>query len=157
MQSAIQIQTTDFYLDEENQLANEIAPNCGAVMAFIGKVRGNDHQAALSHLYLEHFPQVTEAEIQKIIDEAAKRWSLSYVKVIHRIGHLYVGNNIVLVLTASGHRKDAYEANAFIMDYLKTEAPFWKKEIFENGDAQWVEMKQSDLDKKKIWDSHHDH
>lgn len=157
MQSVIQIQTADFHLEQEDKLANQAAPNCGAIMAFIGKVRGNDHEKALSHLYLEHFPTVTEAEIQKIIDEAEKRWSLRYVKVIHRIGHLYVGDNIVLVLTASAHRKDAYEANAFIMDYLKTEAPFWKKEIFENGDAQWVEMKQSDLDKKQSWSGHHEH
>lgn len=155
MHSSIQIQTEDFDLSHEEHLAEQFTDNCGAVFAFIGKVRGKDQDDALSHLYLEHFAGVTEAEIQKIIDQAAERWPILYAKVIHRIGELRTGDKIVMVLTAAEHRKDAYHANAFIMDYLKTEAPFWKKEILQNGQAHWVEMKHSDVAHKKDWEKHH--
>lgn len=148
---AISIQSTDFNLETEEQLAEQSSSNCGALVSFVGKVRGKDHEQLLSHLYLEHFPGVTEQEIEKIILTAQQKWPLQYVKVIHRIGEIKTGEKIVLVLTASEHRKDAYQANEFIMDYLKTEAPFWKKECFANGDAHWVDMKKSDLDHTQRW------
>jgi molybdopterin synthase catalytic subunit len=147
----ISIQTDDFSLTKEEQLVQQYADNCGAVVAFIGRVRGKDKAHPLTHLYVEHFPCVTEKEIEKIIIQAQAQWPLAYVKVIHRIGDLPAGDNIVMVLTASEHRKDAFSANNFIMDYLKTEAPFWKKEFFANGDADWVEMKESDLAAKAAW------
>lgn len=147
----ISIQPDSFNLDTEEQLAEQFTPNCGAVVSFTGKVRGKDRQQLLSHLYLEHFPGVTEKEIEKIIKAAQAKWPLQYVKVIHRIGKIARGEKIVLVLTMSEHRKDAYQANEFIMDYLKTEAPFWKKECFENGDSNWVDMKQSDLAHTQQW------
>lgn len=153
MQTRIQIQTEDFNLSHELALAEKIAPDCGAVVSFIGKVRGNDNpQQPLSHLYLTHMPEVTEHEISKIITRASERWSLPYACVIHRVGELPVGAQIVLVLTASGHREHAYQANHFIMDYLKTEAPFWKKEFFANGQQHWVEMKHTDRLRTQSWE-----
>lgn len=152
MHTRILIQTEDFNLSHELALAEASAPDCGAVVSFIGKVRGNDNpQQPLSHLFLTHMPEVTENEISNIITQAAQRWTLPYVCVIHRIGDLPVGAQIVLVLTASGHREHAYQANHFIMDYLKTEAPFWKKECFANGKQHWVEMKHSDQQRKQSW------
>lgn len=151
MVHAISIQTADFSLETEEKLAEASSKNCGALVSFTGKVRGKDHEQLLSHLYLEHFPGVTEQEIEKIILAAQQKWPLQYVKVIHRIGNIKTGERIVQVLTACEHRKDAYQANEFIMDYLKTEAPFWKKECFANGDACWVDMKKSDLDHTQRW------
>lgn len=149
---AISIQPEDFNLGAEEQLAGEHSDNCGAVVAFVGKVRGKDKAHPLTHLYVEHFAGVTEVEIDKIILAAHARWPLSYVKVIHRIGDIKAGENIVMVLTASEHRKDAFNANTFIMDYLKTDAPFWKKEFFANGDAHWVDMKHTDVASKHAWE-----
>ncbi len=148
----ISIQANDFSLAQEEQLANDHCKNCGAVVAFVGKVRGKDSLHALTHLYVEHFAGVTEAEIDKIIVAAKAKWPLTYVKLIHRVGNIKPGDNIVMVLTASEHRKDAFNANAFIMDYLKTEVPFWKKEFFANGDAHWVDMKHTDIAAKQAWD-----
>lgn len=149
---AISIQEHNFDLGTEEAAAAEHAVNCGAVVAFVGRVRGKDTAQPLTHLYVEHFAGVTETEIDKIIVAAEARWPLSYVKVIHRIGNLAAGENIVMVLTASEHRKDAFSANTFIMDYLKTDAPFWKKEFFANGVANWVDMKQSDIASQQAWD-----
>lgn len=149
---SISIQADDFNLGTEESLASRHSDNCGAVVAFVGKVRGKDKHHPLTHLYVEHFAGVTETEIEKIIVAANGKWPLSYVKVIHRIGNLAAGENIVMVLTTSEHRKDAFNANTFIMDYLKTDAPFWKKEFFANGDADWVEMKQTDIASQQAWE-----
>ena len=152
MQIRILVQTKDFDINQELKLAEKYAANCGAIINFIGKVRGNDNpQQPLSHLYLTHMPEVTEHEISKIITQAVHRWPISYACVIHRIGKLSVGDQIVLVLTASEHRDHAYQANRYIMDYLKTEAPFWKKECFANGQEYWVEMKHSDQQHAQSW------
>lgn len=147
----ISIQTEDFNLDDELRQAESSIKNAGALVSFTGRVRGYDYENPLSHLFLEHFPSVTEKEIEKIIVQAEEQWPMLYVRVIHRVGRINSGENIVLVLTASEHRKAAYQANEFIMDYLKTRAPFWKKEHFINGESNWVEMKQSDLDHSKSW------
>lgn len=149
---SVAVQEHDFNLSDELALAEANGQDCGAIVSFIGKVRGHDSSShALDHLFLTHFPEVTETEIQNIIQMASVRWSLSYARVIHRIGQLGVGEQIVLVLTASKHRDDAYQANRFIMDYLKTEAPFWKKECFKDGQAHWVDMKQSDCARIHHW------
>lgn len=148
---AISIQEEDFNLDDEIRQAETSVTNAGALVSFIGRVRGHDHEKPLSHLFLEYFPGVTEQEIEKIIIQAKAQWPILYVRVIHRVARINAGENIVLVLTASEHRKAAYQANEFIMDYLKTRAPFWKKEHFKDGDSYWVEMKQSDLEHTESW------
>ncbi len=94
-------------------------------------------------LELEHYPGMTEKSLTQIATQAARRWSLQSVRIVHRVGKMYPGDQIVLVLTASAHRHHAYEANAFIMDYLKTEAPFWKKEWTTEG-PRWIEARSSD-------------
>ncbi|NLJ51873.1 MAG: molybdenum cofactor biosynthesis protein MoaE [Alcaligenaceae bacterium] len=147
----ITIQEDDFDLAQEMAKAEAAASNAGAVVSFTGRVRGHDYDKPLSHLFLEYFPGVTEKEIEKIILQAQQQWPILYVRVIHRVGRINTGEDIVLVLTASEHRKAAYQANEFIMDYLKTRAPFWKKEHFMDGDANWVEMKQSDLEHTQSW------
>lgn len=125
--------------------------DCGARVRFVGTVRNDPRSAPISHLVLEHFPGVTESEITRIIDLARERWSLQKAQVVHRVGRINVGEDIVVVETASTHRKDAYEANVFIMDYLKTQAPFWKQECFTDGAEIWVEAKQSDQQAAQRW------
>lgn len=137
-------------IDEEAKLQVD-AGHCGAIVTFKGVVRGAGAQKPLSHLYLEHFPQVTEQEIARIVAVARERWHFASCRVIHRVGDLFVGEPIVLVMVASKHRKEAFHAAEFIMDYLKTEAPFWKKEYFKDGDAQWVAAKSSDEEEKQRW------
>ncbi|WP_238945032.1 molybdenum cofactor guanylyltransferase MobA [Vandammella animalimorsus] len=124
---------------------------CGATVRFAGHVRNDARQAPLSHLQLEHFPGVTEAEIERIVAQARQRWDLQAATVLHRVGRIAAGQAIVLVETASAHRRDAYEANAFIMDYLKTEAPFWKQECFADASAHWVQAKASDQAAQQRW------
>lgn len=124
---------------------------CGAQVRFVGKVRNDAKSADLSHLVLEHFPGVTESEIERIVGLARERWDLQKALVIHRVGRIEVGEDIVLVETASAHRRDAYEANVFIMDYLKTQAPFWKQECFVDGHSHWVEARQSDQRAAQRW------
>ena len=133
-------------------LADEQAhERCGAEVRFIGKVRNDARSAALECLVLEHFPGVTESEIERIIGLARQRWSLQKARVVHRVGRIHVGQDIVVVETASAHRSDAYEANVFIMDYLKTEAPFWKQECFADGQSHWVEARASDQKAAQRW------
>ena len=148
---SITIQEADFNLAEEMAKAEDAATNAGALVSFTGQVRGHDHDKPLSHLFLEYFPGVTEQEIDKIVVQAKERWPILYVRVYHRVGRINAGENIVLVITASEHRKAAYQANEFIMDYLITQAPFWKKEHFVDGEAHWVEMKDSDLEHTESW------
>lgn len=125
--------------------------DCGAQVRFVGTVRNDARSAPISHLVLEHFPGVTESEIDRIVALARERWSLQKAQVVHRVGRINVGEDIVVVETASAHRKDAYEANVFIMDYLKTQAPFWKQECFTDGTELWVEAKQSDQNAAQRW------
>ncbi|WP_245608559.1 molybdenum cofactor biosynthesis protein MoaE [Stenoxybacter acetivorans] len=146
------VQTEDFDVSHELKAIDAAQPhNCGAAVSFVGRVRGKDTDTPLSHLWLTHLPLVTETEIRRIVQAACKRWAISYAKVIHRIGKIDAGEQIVLVLTASPHRDAAYQANRCIMDYLKTEAPFWKKECFVNGEAHWAEMKASDAARTQAW------
>lgn len=147
----ISIQTQDFDLAAEYQTLCEGTPNVGAVVTFTGKVRGKDQAEPLSHLFLEHFPGLTEREIARIVAQAEARWALQACRVIHRVGDLYTDEQIVAVLVAATHRKEAFAAAEYIMDYLKTEAPFWKQEHFQNGDSLWVAAKASDDDAKTRW------
>ncbi|MBS0275839.1 MAG: molybdenum cofactor biosynthesis protein MoaE [Proteobacteria bacterium] len=135
---AIRIQTGDF--DIAAEIAKLDAENTGAVATFTGKVR---KEGDLTALTLEHYPQMTEREIARIAGDAQTRWPLLGVTIVHRIGRLLPGDKIVLVAVAAQHRHAAFEACAFLMDYLKTRAPFWKQEE-RGGKTQWVEARESD-------------
>lgn len=151
MMISVTIQTEPFDTAKEEAKLQTAASDAGALVMFKGMVRGKDQQQELSHLYLEHYPQVTEQEIQRIIQQAVTRWQIADCIVIHRIGELAVGDSIVLVIVTAKHRKEAFHAAEFIMDYLKTEAPFWKKEYFKDGVSKWVEAKESDNKHKQRW------
>ncbi|MBP6563096.1 MAG: molybdenum cofactor biosynthesis protein MoaE [Neisseriaceae bacterium] len=148
---SISIQTEDFNLAHEYDALCQGTPNVGAVVTFTGKVRGHDQAEPLSHLFLEHFPGLTEREIARIVTQAEARWALQACRVIHRVGNLYTDEQIVAVLVAATHRKEAFAAAEYIMDYLKTEAPFWKQEHLQNGTSLWVAAKASDDDAKTRW------
>ena len=136
----IQLQIEDFDVGEEITALIADQTATGAVATFTGYVRGED---GLSALTLEHYPGMTEREIARIVDEAEKRWSISALTIIHRVGRLEPGDRIVLVAVAASHRGAAFEACEFLIDFLKTRAPFWKQE--ERGEeAGWVEARQSD-------------
>ncbi|MBU3725347.1 MAG: molybdopterin synthase catalytic subunit MoaE [Burkholderiaceae bacterium] len=122
----------------------------GAVASFVGTVRDLNEGDAVSTLTLEHYPGMTESSIQEILDQAKARWPLFNARVIHRIGTLAPADEIVWVGVTSGHREAALEACAFIMDFLKSRAPFWKKESTGSGD-RWVSARQKDEDALKQW------
>lgn len=141
----VSVQAEDF--DPGAQIAAlGTSASTGAVATFVGLVRGGTDpaQAQTAALELEHYPGMTERSIADIIEQAAQRWALHGVRVIHRIGRLDVGARIVFVGVASSHRGSAFEACEFIMDYLKTSAPFWKKEWTVQGEASWVDARESD-------------
>ncbi len=120
----------------------------GAVVSFTGVTR--DVSGGLSRMQIEHYPGMTERALTQICEEAQKRWTLADVMVIHRFGMMEAGDNIMMVATASRHRADAFAAADFLMDYLKSRAPFWKKEVTADG-ADWVEAKESDEDALDRW------
>ncbi len=123
----------------------------GAIASFVGLVRDLAGDP-LQKMTLEHYPGMTEKALEGIADRAAERWRVLDLAIIHRIGALEPADQIVLVMVASAHRGDAFAACEFIMDYLKTEAPFWKKETSDRGE-KWVEARKSDLFAQKKWDS----
>src|SRR5438874_642606 len=122
----------------------------GAVATFTGICRGSDGGERITAMTLEHYPGMAEAEIARHVEEAQARWPLLGVTVIHRYGRLVPGENVVLVVTASSHREAAFAAAEFLMDYLKTRAPFWKKEERALG-AEWVEARQTDSAAVERW------
>jgi molybdopterin synthase catalytic subunit len=140
---SIRIQTEDFDLGAEVAALRAGDSAVGAVVAFVGCVRDRNDGSEVIAMELEHYPGMTEKSLMNIVQQAESRWSLQAARVVHRVGKMYPGDQIVLVLTASAHRGDAYEANSFIMDYLKTEAPFWKKEWTPEG-PRWIEARDSD-------------
>ncbi|MFK7942799.1 MAG: molybdopterin synthase catalytic subunit MoaE [Paracoccaceae bacterium] len=123
----------------------------GAVVSFTGLVREMTDAGAISDMTLEHYPGMTERALEEIVAEARARWPLQGVRLIHRYGAMSPGEGIVLVLTASRHRKAAFEAAEFLMDYLKTRAPFWKKETGADG-GQWVDARDSDGSAAARWE-----
>ena len=146
----ISVQTSDFDPSAEYRALRDSGPGTGAIATFTGLVRDSGDLQGVTGLYLEHYPGMTEQVIQGLIDEAASRWDLRQARVIHRVGRLALGDQIVFVGVCSAHRGDAFAACEFIMDALKTSAPFWKKEI--TGDSeQWVEQKESDLERTRDW------
>ena len=140
---SITIQEKDFSLEQEVNLLRNGRVDIGAIASFIGLVRDINEGDDVSQLTLEHYPGMTENQINKIAIEAESRWPLQAITIIHRVGTLAPGDQIVLVITASSHRAAAYEANEFIMDYLKTRATFWKKETLDNR-SRWVEGRPAD-------------
>jgi len=147
----VRIQTEDFDTSAEVARLTRGRHDVGAVVTFIGLCR--DEGGRLSALELEHYPAMAEAEIARIAAEAMERWPLSGVSVIHRYGRLAPGDNIVLVVTASTHRHAAFDAASFLMDYLKSRAPFWKKEHPKDGsDGGWVDAREDDEIAAKRWE-----
>lgn len=148
----IRIQSADFSLSVEYAKCVEKAGgSCGAIVSFVGLVRDSDGDDDVAGLCLEHYPGMTEASIEKILQDARKRWSLQHVRVIHRVGSLMAGSQIVLVIVASSHRPDAFAACEYIMDFLKTEAVFWKKEIRSEGEV-WIKSTTGDYQRRDGWD-----
>tara|TARA_B100000575_G_scaffold129303_1_gene103077 strand:- start:5829 stop:6308 length:480 start_codon:yes stop_codon:yes gene_type:complete len=137
----VSIRTADF--DAGVEIDKLRRAGVGAIATFSGIVRNDAETPGLIAMTLEHFPVMTEQEIQNIIDQARRRWPLTAVKVIHRVGRLLPQENIVFVGTASAHRQAAFDSASFIMDYLKTRAPFWKKEETSSG-TQWVKARETD-------------
>ena len=151
MRSAVHIQERDFDVAAEwAACRRRCGGAAGAVIAFGGLVRDRVSDDAVRGLYLEHYPGMTEASIEAIVEEAAARWALLDVHVIHRVGELAPQDQIVLVLVASSHRPDAFAACEFLMDYLKTDAVFWKKERRVAGDT-WIRATASDRQRRADW------
>lgn len=140
---SVSVQEADFDFKHEHTQLISSDKGVGAVVAFIGMVRDLNLADDVVALELEHYPGMTEKSLMRIAEEAVQRWSLQAARIVHRVGKMYPGDQIVMVLTASAHRGDAYEANQFMMDYLKTEAPFWKKEWTPEG-PRWIEARDSD-------------
>lgn len=145
----ISIQKDDFDPGYEHQQLSG-NPAAGAIVTFTGTVRDMNLGDTVGGLYLEHYPGMTETALQDIVTEATERWSLEAVRVIHRVGQMHPGDRIVFVGVASAHRKAAFEACEFMMDYLKTRAPFWKKETTAKGD-RWVAERDSDQQAAQRW------
>lgn len=150
----IKIQEDDFSIAElSGLLKTEAGNNSGAICIFTGQVRETDQagQAKLIALRLEHYPGMTEKSLNEIASKATERFSLSSVVIVHRVGKLASGEQIVFVGTASEHRQSAFDGCQYIMDFLKNDAPFWKKEYREDGTENWIEQKTSDVDAMEKW------
>lgn len=146
----IEVQENDFDVSAINSQMLGSRSDVGAIATFIGLVR-DLADAPLQRMTLEHYPGMTEKSLQLIVDKASRRWEVIDCAIIHRVGELKPADQIVMVSVLSAHRKDAFAACEFIMDYLKTEAPFWKKETDTQGSA-WVEAKNSDDEAKNRWE-----
>jgi molybdopterin synthase catalytic subunit len=146
----IRVQENDFDIGAELARLTEGRSDLGAIVTFTGTVRQGTGDDQIDEMTLEHYPGMTEGELERVEAEARSRWPLAASLIVHRFGRLEPGDNIVLVITASAHRKAAFEAAEFLMDYLKTSAPFWKREV--SGDkARWVEARASDDADTKRW------
>lgn len=148
----ISIQEDDINLSDEVDSLEIHNNEDGAVVTFSGRVRNVNLGKNVGGLFLEHYPGMTEKSLEKIVEQAKQQWTIGRVTIIHRIGQLLVGDQIVFVGVTSKHRKEAFAACEFIMDYLKVQAPFWKKEL-SNGAESWLDAKQSDKDKAQDWQS----
>ena len=143
MTSRVRIQEADFDVGAELVALQGERTDVGAVASFVGCVRGHTREDDVSALTLEHYPGMTERSIEAMIVEAEARFAVQAALVIHRVGRLLPGERIVLVAVASSHRRDAFQACEFLMDYLKTHAPFWKKETTRQGE-RWVDARVAD-------------
>ena len=148
--AAVRVQTEDFDVSGEIAAVRAGNPRIGAIASFVGVVRDLNNGDSVAEMTLEHYPGMTEKSIEGIIAEARGRWDVMNARVIHRVGTLKPLDQIVLVVVASGHRGDAFAACEFIMDYLKTRAPFWKKEQTPNG-GRWVDARAADDTAAERW------
>ena len=147
----VKVQKEDFDINEEVEiLKNKCNSIPGAISIFTGYVRDFSNNKKLTSMTIEHYEGMTENELIKISKNTLERWSLLGTLIVHRYGKLNIGDKIVLSACASFHRKDAFEANQFLMDYLKTKAPFWKSERINNKN-EWVKENQSDIEAIKKW------
>jgi len=144
----IRVQREDF--DPGSEIAALGGATTGAVVSFVGIARDFSDDFPVEQITLEHYPGMTERSLQEIVEQALARWDLAGVRVIHRFGVLRPGERIVLVATSSRHRDEAFDACRFIIDYLKTQAPFWKRESGRKG-SRWVEARDSDERAKEQW------
>jgi molybdopterin synthase catalytic subunit len=150
MRSSVSVQEADFDLSAEVRALTSGDHAVGAVASFVGLVRDNNDGIGVADMTLEHYPGMTEKALHEIVAKAGERWELLGVRVIHRVGHLQPGAQIVLVVVSSPHRGNAFAACEFIMDYLKTQAPFWKKESTAEG-SRWVDARDSDESALEKW------
>lgn len=141
---AVRIQREDFDTGAEIARLQAGRTDIGAVVTFTGVVRGVAGERELASMELEHYPGMTEAELARVEAEARERWPLQDSLIVHRFGKLAPGENIVLVIAASAHRQAAFDAAAFLMDFLKTRAPFWKREEDKSGQGNWVDARDDD-------------
>jgi molybdopterin synthase catalytic subunit len=146
----VRVQEADFDISAEVAALRADNPKVGAVACFIGTVRDLNEGRAVETMELEHYPGMTEKSLQKIADDARERWPGSDVLIVHRVGKLLPLDQIVLVATTAAHRGEAFESCAFVMDYLKTQAPFWKKEKTGDGE-KWVDARESDHAATERW------
>jgi molybdopterin synthase catalytic subunit len=148
---AVRVQTEDFDVGAEIARLRAAQPGVGAVAAFVGVVRDLNEGEGVARMTLEHYPGMTERALAEIEQRARSRWNLAEVLVIHRVGELQPTDQIVLVVVTSRHRGEAFAACEFVMDYLKTEAPFWKKELTPEG-SRWVDARESDDAARDRWE-----
>ena len=147
---AVSVQTEDFDAGLEISRLRNARKDTGAVVSFIGLVRDLNEGDQVSQLTLEHYPGMTEKALEAIVGQAQNRWAIFDAIVIHRVGTLQATEQIVLVAVSSAHRSEAFKACEFIMDYLKTEAPFWKKEHTQSGE-RWLDAKSTDDEARERW------
>lgn len=146
----IRVQAEDFDIGAEIDALRRGRGGIGAIVSFTGAMRAEADGRPVTEMTLEHYPGMTESELERIERQAGERWPLQGCVIIHRYGNLRPGDNIVLVITASAHREAAFEAAQFLMDYLKTQAPFWKRETGPDG-AKWVEARHHDEAARERW------
>ncbi len=156
MYSRISVQTGEFSLDAVIDELKQETKAVGGICSFTGCVRDINDGEGVSSLFLEHYPEMTEKQLAKILDTAEARFDLLAAVVIHRIGLLHPGENIVLVAAASAHRAAAFDACHFVMDYLKTQATFWKQEQRRDGGKSWLAMRESDEQATADWEAKKD-
>lgn len=147
---AVRVQTEDFDVGAEVAILRRGNPKVGAIASFVGVVRDLNEGADVAEMTLEHYPGMTEKALEKIVGEAKARWDIYDVLVVHRVGTLRPTDQIVLVVVASAHRGEAFQACEFLMDFLKTRAPFWKKEKTPEG-GRWVEARTTDDAAAERW------
>ena len=145
----VSVQNEFFDFSAEIKNFSEALGNIGAIVTFTGIVRGQKSKT-LDYMFIEHYPGMTETQIKLIVEDALKRWKICDVLVIHRYGKLEPGEPIMMVATAAEHRSEAFEAAEYLMDYLKSRAPFWKKEVL-NGEENWVDATSADEASLNRW------
>ena len=147
----INVSCTDFSVDAEYKALTEYNSKDGAVVIFVGRVRDFNQNQTVTHLTLEHYPAMTSKVLDEISQQARQNWDINRIRIIHRIGKLEMSDQIVFVGVSSSHRQDAFEAAQFLMDHLKTKAPFWKKETTASGEKNWLGVNDKDTQAANKW------